>query len=79
MFDETNNIGYVLRDCELPTPPVPLLREEVPQAQRDHAVPARERTEHCRPAAKIIKRAVDADEGPPAPNFDIRHVMVIHT
>jgi hypothetical protein len=79
LFDETNNIGYVLCDREFSTPPIPLLRKEVPQAQRDHAVPLRERTEHCQPAAKIIKRAVDADKGSPAPDLDIRHVIVIHT
>ncbi len=62
LLDEGDDVVDVLRDRIGVADAVPMVGEEMPQRRRDHAVPARQGTQHRGPDPKIAQRAVDADQ-----------------
>src|SRR5262249_1814271 len=81
LFDEGDDIIDMLRHLVIVAAAVPMLREEMPQAERDDAVLPRQRSEHGIPGAEVAERAVHADQrmAPIAflPNLQIGHIVAV--
>src|SRR5208282_3267988 len=67
----------MLGDGEAVADAVPMFRKETPQAERNDAMPARERPQHRRPGPKITQRTVHADEMRTLTHLDIGHVITV--
>ena len=61
-FDEADHVGDMLRHQIVVADAIPMFREKVAQADRDHAMLFRQRSEHRVPGAEIAERAVHADQ-----------------
>ena len=77
LLDEGDHIVDMLRDRIGVAAAVPTLGEEMPQADRDHAMFAGQRAEHRRPDAKIAERAMHAHQRPAFTHLEIGHVIAV--
>jgi len=53
LFDKADHVGDVLRDRIGVAMAVPVFGKKMPQAERDHAMPFRQRSKHRRPDPEI--------------------------
>src|SRR6516165_8601011 len=77
LLDEADHIGDMLGHPVIVADTVPMLGEEVPEADRSHAVLFRQRSEHGIPGAEIAECAVYADQRPTLSQFKIGHVVSV--
>src|SRR4051812_7232115 len=77
LLDEGDRVGHMLRHLVVVADGVPMLGKEMPQADRDHAMALRQRTEHRIPGAEIPERAVHADQRRALADFKIGHVVTV--
>src|ERR1700744_113716 len=80
LLEEGNHVIDMLRDRIGVADTVPLIRKEMPQADADHAVSLRQQAVDAAPDAKIVQRAVHANQRRPLMGLaylEIGHVVAV--